>query len=75
MLESLSPRELEVLKQIIEGATNLIIAKKLYISVATTKAHVSSIFRKLNVNNRVVAAVKGAFLLKDLEEKKKLSEN
>lgn len=73
MIESLSPRELEVLKQIIEGATNLIIAKKLYISVATAKAHVSSIYRKMNVNNRVVAAVKGAFMLKDLEDKKNAS--
>lgn len=73
MIESLSPRELEVLKQIIEGATNLIIAKKLYISVATAKAHVSSIYRKMNVNNRVVAAVKGAFMLKDLEDRKNAS--
>lgn len=68
---NLSPREVQVLKEIVDGSTNLKIAKKLYISLATAKAHVSSIFRKLDVANRVEAAVKGVEILRNLEEKQK----
>lgn len=68
MIEKLSDREVEILKKIIAGYTNSVIAKNLYISLATVKAHVSSIFRKLNAANRVEAAVKGVDILKDLEE-------
>ena len=49
----LSPKELEVLYQILEGLTNDAIASKLDITTRTVKAHVSSIFSKLHVSDRI----------------------
>ncbi len=57
MMSKLTLREMEVLQLICEGNSNIDIAKKLIISVDTAKAHVSNIFQKLNVNDRVQAAV------------------
>jgi DNA-binding NarL/FixJ family response regulator len=57
----LTERELEVLQWLVQGAGNDEIAKKLYITVATVKAHLTSIFEKLNVTSRtqaIVAALK-----------------
>ena len=57
----LSPREHEVLSFLVEGSSNQAIAKALYISVATVKAHLTSIFEKLSVKSRtqaIVAALK-----------------
>lgn len=54
----LTDREKEVLRLIIEGKSNVEIAKDLIISVHTAKAHVCSILQKLCVNDRVQAAVK-----------------
>lgn len=68
IIKNLSPRELQVLKSIINGSTNETIAKSLYVSLATVKAHVSSIFRKLETTNRVRAAVIGVEILKELEQ-------
>ena len=68
IIKNLSQRELQVLKAIIKGSTNDAIAKQLYVSLATVKAHVSSIFRKLETTNRVLAAVKGVEILKNLEQ-------
>lgn len=53
---SLSPREIEVLQEIVGGATNREIATKLFISVNTVKRHIHSIFEKLGVENRHQAA-------------------
>ena len=72
MVKNLSPREIEVLKEIVKGSTNLAIAQKLFVSLATAQAHVSSISRKLNAINRVEAAVKGVELLKELEQEEKV---
>ena len=55
--KKLSSRELEVLKLIIKGDSNPTIAKELCVTEATIKAHVSHIFEKLKVQNRVQAAV------------------
>lgn len=55
---SLTNRELEVLKLIINGCTNNEIAKQLNISTHTVKAHVSSLLNKFSVNTRVSLAVK-----------------
>lgn len=54
----ISTREYEVLKLIVEGKSNTEIAKELFISVHTAKAHVSSILEKFEVEDRVQVAVK-----------------
>jgi ATP/maltotriose-dependent transcriptional regulator MalT len=53
--EPLTPRELEVLRLIADGLSNQEIASKLIIAVGTVKAHASSIYNKLGVNNRAQA--------------------
>ena len=53
----LTARETEVLRLIAEGKDNTQIAKELFISVQTVKNHVSNILAKLEVENRVQAAV------------------
>lgn len=54
----LTAREREVLHLIVEGKNNQEISDTLFVSIHTTKAHVSSILAKLCVNDRVQAAVK-----------------
>ena len=54
---SLSERELEVLSLLAEGLDNSQIARTLFVSTTTVKHHVSSIFTKLGVANRVQAAI------------------
>lgn len=54
---SLTSREMEVLELIADGMMNRDIAKKLFISEKTVKNHISSIFRKLDVNDRTQAAI------------------
>jgi LuxR family maltose regulon positive regulatory protein len=55
LIESLSQRELEVLRLIVDGATNKEIAHELVLTVNTVKRHISNIFGKLHVSNRVQA--------------------
>lgn len=55
---SLTARELEVLKLLIDGKTNSQIAQEIIVSINTAKAHVGSILTKLSVTDRVQAAVK-----------------
>jgi LuxR family maltose regulon positive regulatory protein len=55
LLEPLSERELQVLQLLEKGASNLEIAQELVIVVDTVKRHVSHIFAKLGVQNRVQA--------------------
>ena len=57
---ALTVREREVLELIVQGKENAEIAERLVISQATVKHHVSSIFTKLHVTNRVEAAVLAA---------------
>jgi DNA-binding NarL/FixJ family response regulator len=57
-LETLSPRELQVLSMIVEGATNGEIAKRLVIATSTVQSHVKRILNKLGVKNRTEAAVR-----------------
>ena len=54
---TLSGREMEVLRLIVEGYSNPEIAKYLYLSEHTVKTHVRGIMNKLLVNDRVKAAV------------------
>jgi DNA-binding NarL/FixJ family response regulator len=56
-LEGLSEREREVAVAIGQGKTNAEIAAELYMSVATVKAHVTHLFAKLGVDNRVQVAL------------------
>ena len=56
--ERLTPRELEVLEQIVEGHTNRVIADKLSLSVGTVKIHDEHIIAKLGVADRTQAAVR-----------------
>ena len=61
-MKSLTEREINVLYYLVLGMTNKEISEVLNISVHTTKAHLESIFEKLNVNNRVQAAIKAVTL-------------
>ncbi len=54
---ALTPRELEVIRLMSEGADNPAIGRALSISAHTVKQHVTRIFTKLGVQNRVQAAV------------------
>jgi NarL family two-component system response regulator LiaR len=51
----LTPREYEVLALLVEGLSNPEISEKLYISIGTTRTHVSNIFSKMDVTNRAEA--------------------
>ena len=53
----LSPREMEVLKLMVEGHSNPEIAAALYLSPNTVKTHIRGIMNKLAVDDRVQAAV------------------
>ncbi len=54
----LTPRELEVLELLARGMDNIAIARTLFLSQHTVKSHVSSILAKLQVENRIQAAVR-----------------
>lgn len=56
-IESLTRRELEVLKNLSVGMYNKEIAEKLDISERTVKNHISNIFKKIEVTDRTQAAV------------------
>lgn len=55
--ESLSTREIEVLRLVAEGRANKVIAQRLEISEKTVKTHLTSIFRALGVTDRTQAAL------------------
>jgi LuxR family maltose regulon positive regulatory protein len=55
IVEPLTPRELEVLQLMSGGLSNAEIARKLYLTVNTLKAHTNSIYGKLDVHSRMQA--------------------
>ncbi|SNY62292.1 response regulator [Paractinoplanes atraurantiacus] len=57
LVDSLSPREREVLAFLGSGLSNAQIARRLHVVEGTVKAHVSSILARLGVDNRAAAAV------------------
>ena len=56
-LEALTEREHEVALAVGRGLSNAEIAKELYLSIPTVKAHVSRLFDKLGATNRVQIAI------------------
>lgn len=55
--ESLTPREMEVLRLLAQGLDNATIAQRLVITKRTVQNHVSSIYGKLGVESRIEAAL------------------
>jgi DNA-binding NarL/FixJ family response regulator len=55
----LSPRELEVLALVADGATNRAAGQRLHLSEATVKTHLLSIYAKLGVGDRAAAVAEG----------------
>ncbi len=58
LIEPLTEREIEVIRLIAQGLSNMEISQNLYMSVNTVKTHVRNIYGKLNVNRRVQAVQK-----------------
>lgn len=56
----LSPRELDILRELTHGASNKEMARSLGIAETTVKIHVQHILRKLKLSSRVQAAVWGS---------------
>ncbi|MBC7192476.1 response regulator transcription factor [Marinobacter sp.] len=56
-LASLTPQQFRVLGMLAEGLLNKQIAYELDVSEATIKAHITAVFRKLNVRNRTQAVI------------------
>jgi DNA-binding NarL/FixJ family response regulator len=56
-LEALTGRELEVVVAVAQGLSNAEIGRRLFMSEATVKAHVSRVLAKLGMGNRVQAAI------------------
>ena len=54
--EDLTPREFDVLKEIVNGKSNKEIATELNVSEATVKTHINSLLGKLGVTDRTQAA-------------------
>jgi DNA-binding NarL/FixJ family response regulator len=55
-LAKLSSREMDILRELEAGASNLEIAEHLFLSVNTVKHHIRNILSKLNLKNRREAA-------------------
>ena len=53
----ISPREMDVLRQLVRGYSNKVIARQLDIEETTVKLHLRSLFRKLDVRNRTEAVI------------------
>ena len=66
--ELLTPRELQVLAAISDGAGNKAIARQLGISLHTVKFHIESLFRKLGARSRAEAVAKGMEFVRDTVE-------
>ncbi|MBI4463263.1 MAG: response regulator transcription factor, partial [Acidobacteria bacterium] len=53
----LTPRELEIVSAVVSGYSNKEIAQKFFLSEDTIKHHITSIFNKMGVSNRLELAV------------------
>ena len=54
----LSPRELDVLRALVDGLSYKMIAAELHISFETVRTHMKGIYQKMNVNNNTAAVAK-----------------
>lgn len=54
----LSPRELDVLRALVDGLSYKMIAAELRISFETVRSHMKCIYQKMNVNNNTAAVAK-----------------
>ncbi len=57
IVSSLTTREKEILSLVAKGNSNSQIAEKLFVREVTVKTHLNSIYKKLNVDNRVQAVL------------------
>ncbi len=55
---SLSPREFDILRCIVNGDSYKMIADSCFISIGTVRTHINSIYRKLQVNSKSEAVIK-----------------
>jgi LuxR family transcriptional regulator, maltose regulon positive regulatory protein len=62
LVESLSEREVAVLRCLADGFTSPQIAKKLFVSTNTVRTHLNNIYGKLDVHNRTQAILKARAL-------------
>lgn len=58
----LSPRQIDVLRLLVEGQPNKVIARRLDISPSTVRTHVEALFERLGAHNRTQAVVAAARL-------------
>jgi ATP/maltotriose-dependent transcriptional regulator MalT len=66
--DSLSAREIQVLQLAARGMSNSEIARELFVSATTVKAHLAHVYRKLGVGDRtaaVTAALEGHIIRLD----------
>ncbi len=56
-VRGVSPREQQILQLLVTGASNKMIAIRLGITEATVKVHLKTLLRKIDVNNRSLAAI------------------
>jgi DNA-binding NarL/FixJ family response regulator len=64
-METLTTREMQILRYVAEGKNNKDISGLLFLSIETVKSHIKNIFKKLHVGNRfeaVIAARQGRLL-------------
>lgn len=58
----LTPRQVDVLRMLVDGRSNKLIARELELSASTVKTHLEAIFQRLQVNTRTQAVVAAARL-------------
>jgi DNA-binding NarL/FixJ family response regulator len=54
-LENLTPREVEILREVAKGKSNKELAEKFFVSESTIKTHIANIFQKLGLHSRAEA--------------------
>lgn len=74
-VDSLSAREVDVLLLLKEGRSNAAIGQELYISEGTVKKHISGIFSKLGIENRIEAVLFARRNERRLKLSKRYAEN